>query len=398
MKSIIKSYLKSSRVLYLLYYYLGSFALRTVGLFIKTRPNQVLFISYGGQKYDDSPRVVYEYLQNNEDYSELECVWAFSNPQQYPEVKNKVKTDTLSYFVKAMQSGYWITNSSATRGLNFKKKDTKNYFFTHGMTAIKKIGNDIEQTKGTFRRNFVEPKDAIFIEGNYEVDILEHAWNYPRECYVNVGLPRNDDLVSVSEEEIISLRERLCIPEGKKVILYTPTFREQSRDKSDRSNVLGIPFDFEKWKKELGDHYVMLITAHYEVAKLLGNLPQDGFVINGFKYPVLNDLLKVADIMITDYSSVAFDYSILERPIFCYGYDYEEYTRERGVYTDLNTLFLHGVQHTEDEIIESIKVMDYQAECIYTRNNIKEKYLAHYDGKSAENAARVIFGDRKNGQ
>lgn len=397
MRARLKAIMKSSRFLYLLYYYVGTFGLRLLGLLVRVNPKQVMFVSYGGQKYDDSPRVVYEAMKKKGLDKLYRCVWAFNKPEEFSGINYSVKIDTLKYYIVAMQSAYWITNSSATRGLNFKKKKTKNFFFTHGMTGIKKIGNDIEKTQGTFRRNFTEVKDAIFIEGKYEIDILAHAWNYERDAYVNVGLPRNDDLVSVTTEEIVKIKHRLGIPIEKKIILYTPTFREQSRDKN-KSNVLGIPFDFEKWERAFSDEYVMLITAHYEVAKLLGELPQNGFVFNAFKYPVLNDLLKVADIMISDYSSVIFDYAILERPIFCYGYDYDNYKLERGVYTDLDTLFSQGVFRNEDELIQTIKTMDFEKECQFTRKNIKEKYLTYYDGKAAERAVEMIFGGTKNAE
>ena len=135
----------------------------------------------------------------------------------------------------------------------------------------------------------------------------------------------------------------------------------------------------------------MLITAHYEVAKLLDRLPENDFVINAFKYPELNDLIKISDILISDYSSVVFDYAILERPIFCYGYDYEDYSKERGLYTDLDKLFSHGVLRTEDELLQAIVNIDYEKECNYTKKYIKDEYIASY-GNAAENSVKIIFG------
>ena len=113
-------------------------------------------------------------------------------------------------------------------------------------------------------------------------------------------------------------------------------------------------------------------------------------MINAFKYPELNDLIKVADILISDYSSIVFDYAILERPILCYGYDYDSYIAERGVYTDLDKLFSHGVLRTEDALLQAITQMNYDAECAYTRKHIKEEYIAAY-GNAAQKAVQVIF-------
>lgn len=389
MKSKLKAFVKGNKIIYNLYYHLGSFFLRFIGLFVKTDPDLILFISYGGQKYDDSPRVVYEYLLEHPVSSKHKYVWAFIEPGKFPQVEQKVKVDTLSYYITAMRAGYWITNSSASRGLNFRKKQTKNYLFQHGMAGIKKIGTDVELFDKAFRIGFHETFDAIFIEGKKELDILPRAWQMDPSVFHMTGLPRNDDLATVTEDEIKSIKDRLGIPQSKKVILYAPTFREFSRAEDGR-NALGIPFDFSKWEEALGQEYVLLVTAHYEVAKLLDELPKNDFIVNAFQYPVLNDLIKVSAILISDYSSIVFDYSIMERPIFCYGYDYDTYSAERGLYTDLEQLFSHGVLRTEDEVLKAIQEINYKQECEYTRSHIKHEYIATY-GDAAGKAIQIIF-------
>ena len=221
--------------------------------------------------------------------------------------------------------------------------------------------------------------------------LLVRAWEQDPGIFYTTGLPRNDDLAAVTDQEIREIREHLGIPESKKVILYAPTFREFSRA-ADGKNAIGIPIDFAWWEQALGEEYVLLITAHYEVAKLLDELPRNDFVINAFKYPELNDLIKVSDILISDYSSIVFDYSIMERPIFCYGYDYDTYVAERGVYTDLEKLFSRGILRTEEALLDAIKNIDYPAECAYTKAHIKEEYIADY-GNAAAKAVSVIFSD-----
>lgn len=390
MKSRIKAFVKGSRSVYNIYFHIGSFLLRMLGLFIKTDPNLILFISYGGQKYDDSPRVVYEYMQRNPVSPAHKYIWAFIEPERFPQVPQKVRVDTLSYYIAAMRAGTWITNSSASRGLNFKKRKTRNYLFQHGMCGIKKIGADIQSADRAFKIGFDEEFDGIFVEGKKEIPILVHAWGKAPDVFHMTGLPRNDDLATVTEEEICSIKARLGIPANKKVILYAPTFREFSRT-DDGRNALGIPIDFARWEAALGEEYVMLITAHYEVAKLLDELPKNDFVINAFKYPELNDLIKVSDILISDYSSIAFDYAIMERPILCYGYDYDSYSVERGLYTDLEKLFINGVLRTEEAVLNAIVTMDYGAQCTYTREHIKAEYIASY-GDAAKKAVEIIFG------
>ena len=390
----IKAIVKNSSIIYGIYFYFGSAFLRILSLFIRTDPNLILFVSYGGKKFDDSPRVIYEYLLDNSVFEKLRYVWAFTNPDQYVNVLNKVKIDTLKYYIIALKAGYWITNSSASRGLNFKKAATKNIMFQHGMAGIKKIGVDMQVKRGIHKKHFVEKYDAIFIEGKLETDILVHAMCQDRNVFIKSGLPRNDSLVNVSPEKVNGIKEKLSIPLDKKVILYAPTFREQNID-YEKNNYLLLPFDFQKLEESIGDEYVMVITAHYEVSRFLDALPQNKFVYNAFGYPEINDLLIISDVLISDYSSVVFDYSILERPIFCFGYDYDDYLKQRGFYSDLEIMFSKGVLRTQEELVEAIQKMDYQAEAIFTKKMIKEKYLASY-GNATEKAVKILFGEMLN--
>ena len=385
----IKSILKHNKVFYSIYYYLFSSLLKVIGLFVRTDNSLVLLVSYGGKKFDDSPKFVYEYIKENKEYSWLKTVWAFKNPEDFPEVDQKVRIDSLSYFLTALKAKYWITNSSCARGLKMKKQDTINILFQHGMAGIKKIGRDIENKKKTYRQLFEEEFDYIFIEGKEESAILEKAWNIDKSRLYITGLPRNDDLLAQSEYEITKIKRKIGLPASKKVILYAPTFREESVD-SKLKNVLTIPIDFQKWERYLSDTYVLLVTAHYEVECLQNTIPDNRFVFNVFNYPTLNDLLKISDILITDYSSIAFDYSILERPILCYGYDYDEYMENRGTYNDLNTLFSHGVIQNEEDLLYCIENLNYEEECKYTREKIKNRFIAAY-GDATEKAIQIIF-------
>ena len=209
MFDILKAKVKSNKILYQIYYRVFSCFVRFVGLFIKVDSDLILFVSYGGQKYDDSPRVVYEYLQKSPISDKHKYVWAFIDPEKFPQVKNKVKIDTLSYYITALRAGYWITNSSASRGLDFKKAKTKNFLFVHGMTGIKKIGLDIQQTEKSYIIGFKEKFDAVFLEGMKEKEILTRAWDMDINVFHTTGLPRNDDLVTVTSEEVHNIKSKL---------------------------------------------------------------------------------------------------------------------------------------------------------------------------------------------
>lgn len=378
-------------MIYLIYYYFISFILRIFGFFVKVDENKILFVVYGGQRFDDSPRVIYEHLKKQS--SNFKYIWAFKDPEDFKKYlpnQEMVRIDSVSYFYHALSSRYWITNSSASRGLNFLKKETKNMMFTHGMTGIKHTGSDINDETTQYNRNiYKERQDLVFLEGNSkEVNILAKAWDLPRKVFRNVGLPRNDELFKISQEKIMSLRKKLNIPNGKKVILYAPTFRDYIKDEKN-SVTLNPPINFEYWEKRLGSEYVLLFTAHYEIANLI-DIPKTDFVINAFKYPQINDLLIVSDLIISDYSSVFFDFSLLEKPMFSFAFDFDEYSERRGLYDGYEQLFPDGVHRGEESLITSILNMNYEDACRYTKENVKYKYFEHFD-PSVERCIKNIF-------
>ena len=142
----------------------------------------------------------------------------------------------------------------------------------------------------------------------------------------------------------------------KKVILYAPTWRE-SID-GGKTYSIKPPIHFDKWQKELEGEYVVLFRAHHQTTKVLG-VEYNEFVRNMSDYPAVNDLLIAADILITDYSAIAFDYSILCRPIFCYAYDYDRYLMERGTYFSIDKVYPNRSCRTEESLLQQIKEMDY---------------------------------------
>lgn len=394
MKKFVKNVIKNNKIIYALYHLIFSFILNTIGALIKIDEKQALFVVYGGKRYDDSPRFIYENIKKQPEYQDIKCVWAFIDPNKFdfiPE-SEKVKIDTITYFKTVLKSKYWITNSSVKRGLDLKEKNHIDVFFTHGMTGIKKIGTDITKTNQSFRLKKQEKFDMIFLTGKKEKDILVKAWQTEPEHFYESGLPRNDELYHIKEEKVLNIKQKLKIPLDKKVLLYAPTFREFYKD-SSLDNILQNPFDFEEMKRRLEDEYVLVVTAHYQVGKLLGIPPNNAFVVNAFDYPYINDLLMIADILISDYSSVVWDYAILERPILCFGYDYDKYIKERGTYLDLNQVFLNGVIKTQEKLIEIIKNMDFEKEREHTRQ-MKQEYIV-IEEKSTEKIAKMIFKGEK---
>ena len=350
--------LKHNAAIQAFYRVVMSFVFRVMGLFIKTDENLVLFVSFMGMNFNDSPKAIYDYMQAHPEYKKYHCVWAFEDPSKFPNLET-VKIDTPAYFKTALRAKYWITNTNIERGLHFKKKEQKYLNTWHGI-ALKYIGNDVA---GRNDFNF-DTVDHLCVCGDYDERVYKSAFRAKKSSYLRVGLPRNEELWNVTDEKEAEMRRKLGIPADKKVILYAPTWRESTD--GGKSYEIKPPIHFDKWKKELGDEYVVLFRAHHQTTKVLG-VQYNEFVREASSYPAVNDLMIAADILITDYSAIAFDYSILCRPIFCYAYDYDTYLAERGTYFQIDEKYPNKSCRTEEELLARIKGIDYEAECANTR-------------------------------
>jgi len=342
--------LKHNKVIQSIYKAVMSTAFKVLGLFVKTDPNLVLFVSFMGSKFNDSPKAIYDYMRAHDEYSRYRCVWAFEKPEKYPEL-DTVKIDTLQYFMTALKAKHWITNTNIERGLSFKKKGQVYLNTWHGI-ALKYIGNDCPGRKDY---NF-DTVDYLCVSGDHDEKVFRTAFNARPESYLRCGMPRNDELYAADAQKKEELKARLDIPADKKVILYAPTWR----DSVDGGKTYAIkpPINFSEWKKKLGDEYIVLFRAHHLTTKVL-NVQFDDFIYDVSDYPAVNDLMIASDLLITDYSAIAFDYSILGRPILTFAYDYDEYLADRGTYFEMDERYPNQSCRTEAELLARIGDLNY---------------------------------------
>lgn len=387
-KKKIKSIVKYIKPVYKAYNKLGNAYIHFIQKTVKPNPRLILFVSFGGQKFDDSPKVIYEKMKKDSRFKNYIKVWALDHPEQFPQIKNVVKTDTPAYFKIALAARAWVTNSSVERGLNFKGENTF-YFNTWHGTPIKLMGTDIASDNTSFNttdnRIKKSPVDIMMAQSDYEADIFSRTFHIDRSNFLMAGLPRNDELANYNAEIRKKYRKKLGIKNDRIAILYMPTFREYVKDK-DREIVAAPPLNLNKWEQKLGDKYVFLFRAHYEVSKIM-EIKENNFIKNVTSYPTLNELLIAADILISDYSSTFFDFSIMDKPMLYYAYDYEEYSKKRGMYFDIRNE-IDGCDNEED-LINFIKSMDYNTE-INRTIKFRNKYVKYY-GHASEAALDCIY-------
>jgi len=383
MKNKIEYILKHNIFVQQTYKLVMSRVFRFIGLFVKTDPNLILFNSFGGRKYNDSPKIIFEYMVNHQDYQNLKFVWAFEKPDDFDiPLAEKIKIDTWKYFITGLKAKYWVSSVNIERGLKFKKKNTIYLNSWHG-AGTKKIGNAVDGRNDFDYSNV----NVMLVQSHYEMGIFAKDFLVRERDFLLSGFPRGDELFHTPKEQVAAYKRALNIPEEKKVILYAPTWRE-SKNKGI-SYDLKPPISITKWQEKLQDEYVVLFRTHAFTTKVL-NLEFNDFIRDSSSYDNLNHLLLISDILVTDYSTIVFDFSILEKPFLCFGYDYEEYKRERGFYIDLEEEYPLGVQDNEDEILDLVLKMDYQEQCKKV-NQFKAKYI-EAGGNATELSVNAMMG------
>ena len=356
--------------------------------FLPIKKNLVVLQSFGGRSYSGNPKYLYEYAEKN--YKELEFVWALRN--QFEEIKGrakKVKIESLKYYYYLARAEYIVSNLNMQNSVR-KRKGSKFIQTWHG-TPLKKISFDVDRKSPSYDAKFlrgfkkrVSKWDILLSQSKYSTEKFRSAFRYEGKI-AETGHPINDILVDNNPNKIKEIKEKLNINTNKKIILYAPTWRDNSK------YVLDI--DIDKMYKELKDDYILLIKTHYFVNTALDTGSFQGFVYDVSKYEDIQELALISDMLITDYSSVMFDYASTNKPMIFYCHDLEYYKGKlRGFYVDFEEEAPGEITKTTEELVEAIKNID--------KSNIKykEKYKEFYnkyayleDGKSSKRAAINIF-------
>ena len=366
----------------------------------------ILFEAFGGRNYTCSPKAIYEKMLSMPQFKNFKFVWAFLDTDIHDVKEDKrttiVKSKSKEYYKYCSIAKDWIVNSIMEESLT-KKKGQVYVQCWHG-TPIKKLRCDIEvdgsvlnTIKEIRKRNDIDAKrfDYFISPSKYCTEKFISAFNLKKLNKENIiieeGYPRNDFLFNKTQKDITLIKEKLKIPINKKVIFYLPTFRDNQHT-SGIGYTYELQIDFDRLRKAIGDEYVVLFSPHYFIANSIDLSKYEGFVINVARYDEINELYLVSDIIMTDYSSVFFDFANLKRPIVFYMYDYDLYqSRLRDFYISLDEL-PGPITRTQEELekcIINIETEFPKYERKYEDFNKKYNYLD--DGNASERVIKEIF-------
>lgn len=328
----------------------------------------VVFSSYWYSQFSCNPKAMYEEMSKN--YPDYDLKYIVNDPNiEITGRGERILEGTVKYYYNLARAKYFVNNVNFPDFIE-KRSGAVEVQTMHG-TPLKTLGLDVPGEVDTVdkRDRFLRRCsrwDMMTTPNTFVTNLVPKIFLFDRKI-VQHGYPRNDYLVNNKDNEALKaeIRAKLNLPEGKKFVLYAPTFRVM--------NGFKLELDLDKMSEVLGDEYVTLVRLHYFVAKK-AVIPDSANAVNVSDYPSIQDLFLISDILVTDYSSSMFDFGVLGKEMYFYTYDLDEYQNDlRGTYFNITDIAPGPVVRTTEELADAIKA-DAANTPEYT-----EKYQTFFD-------------------
>lgn len=350
--------------------------------FFKVKEKKIIFES-GRNLIDGNVKAVYDYMiENNID--QFKIVWLVNKKCDISMLRqgDYAYYKTFRGLYHQATAKYWIRSQSI--GSILKKRKNQVYIqLWHGNGVLKKMGYDVTSAKERPVVDHVREWDYYIANAKYDAKVIRSSTGYDKEikvlgmaCVDNVLKNANNKNFKKEVLKKIGIESKV---KDKKIILYAPTFRDFDLDKE----TIDVPIDHLANLK----NYIILVRLHPLVRdKINLNLFNHDNIINVCDYPDSSELLPVADILITDYSSIIHEFSPLKKPSIFYAYDYDKYVKLRGGFDlDYKKELPGPICYNEKELIQTLEDID-KIEKEYKPNleafNKKYNYLS--DGNASK--------------
>jgi CDP-glycerol glycerophosphotransferase len=356
-------------------------------------PDLAVFAAYWYRGYSCNPRAIYERLRELAPH--LRAVWIVDREHagSMPPGVEHVVAGSKEYYRAISRAKYFVNNVNFPN--DFVKRRGTVHVQTHHGTPLKTMGLDLRTAFIAGQRMNFELLLRRAARWDYSISANEFStviWEraYPtRYESLEVGYPRNDVLVNATELDVERVREALGIARGQRVVLFAPTHREYLREY--RPTV-----DLVRLAEDLGPGYTILQRLHYFYgADSFGGSPGDAAsIVDVTGHPSIEELCLAADVLLTDYSSIMFDYAVLDRPIVVHAPDWEVYRTLRGTYFDLLAEPPGVVTATQEELLHAFTSESaWGEEAARLRAAFRARFCSLEDGRSAERVVRRVFLD-----
>lgn len=357
---------------------------------------KVVFSSFNGKTYSDNPKVITEALHQID--PDTSIVWMFKDPEgkkiDLPSYIKTVKSHSLKALYELATAAVWVDNFEKPVYL-YKSRNQKYIQTYHGDRAFKKILYDVR----TLLPNGHYKEGDLFEEKNLDLALsgsdygdrhYRSAFNYKGEI-LKKGCPRNDRLINRDLNREQKIKETLSLDEETGVVLYAPTLRKSAVKSNGAQAVTEIDLEqvVSTLEESTNQKWVLLIRAHSAVGKL-GGIPESVQYMDVSGYEDMNDLLSISDILITDYSSSAGDFALLNRLIILYQNDRKDYMeKDRALYFKMeDSPYLVAENQKElTELLTNYEQIDTEQNC----KEILEFYGCKETGKAAQFTVEYIM-------
>jgi CDP-glycerol glycerophosphotransferase (TagB/SpsB family) len=349
----------------------------------------VVYAAYWYAAYSCNPRAIHEKARELAPW--LRAVWVV-NPDKVgvvPPGVRHVVAGTREYYRVMARAGYLVNNVNFPNDI--VKRGGQVHLQTHHGTPVKTMGLDLVDAPYSRKRmNFhrlmkrVARWDFSISQNAFTTIQWERAYPGTYES-LETGYPRNDVLANATADDVARARAALGIQPGQTAILYTPTHREYHEGYVPQ-------LDAERLADKLGSDYVLMVRAHYFYGSGNGSDSGSGRVLDVASHPSIEDLYLAADLLVTDYSSVMFDYAVLDRPIVIYAPDWEDYRTLRGTYVDLMATPPGAAATTEAELAEVLVTRRaWDDEATAYRRAFRDRFCSLEDGRASERVVRRLW-------
>ncbi|HKH18901.1 MAG TPA: CDP-glycerol glycerophosphotransferase family protein [Solirubrobacteraceae bacterium] len=320
----------------------------------------VVYASFGGRQYSDSPRAIHQELVRQG--APLEHLWVVRDGMcEVPRTATVLREGSREHHEAFARSRFIIANDHFPDWYR-RRPDQTSIQTWHG-TPLKRLGLDVLGTRRKVRRLLrgldrqVDNWQYLVSPNRFSSPILRDTYGIEGEV-LEIGYPRVD-VLAAPDSDVRSRRVRssLGLPHDARLVLYAPTYRDHIVDRRGRFR-MEMQLDLERLRAAVGDDTVILFRKHHYVVDAVPETA-DGFVRDVSAYPDGTELMLAADVLITDYSSMTFDFANTRRPMLFFTYDLEAYRDEvRGLYLDLAAIAPGPLLRTTDEVAEALGDLD----------------------------------------
>ncbi len=298
---------------------------------------KVVVCNYFGKGYGDNGKAITEALLKKDE--SLDIVWGVKPDFEHtlPKCVRSVPYNSLKYLYELSTAGAWVDNSRKNAGIRKRKKQF--YVQTwHGTTALKRIEADVKENLDEFyvagAKNDSKMADVILSGCRFFTELCKRAFWFGGEI-LECGSPRSDALFKTDEKRQCEVKKALGLANDVKIILYAPTFRA-----AENTDCYSIEFEnvLNELKKKTCNDYAFAVRLHPNVSEKADFIKYSKNIVNATNYADLYELIASAEIVISDYSSLIFDSALIDKKVFLFATDIDEYSQDRNFYFDFEKL------------------------------------------------------------